>query len=357
MKKLMILAALLAVGVSCTKTYESVESPQNSIGFGTWTNTLTKATVDGTFGVNDVIKVWGFKTVNASNTTVFNGVELTKTDASPETWDYSPKRYWDTNASSYTFFGVAPSADGYTMDAETGLISASPTIEFTGADSDILVADKTVVNKTDGGGNFNSFNKVNLSFNHVAALLDVKVKLSANLAASGAVVQVSSLELQKISTKGTFVVSSAYTTAPAATWTPSTPGAETTAAFDSADGASDVSANLNTNLDASGTLLIQKLIVMPQDFRTSGEYVQALDIDYNITVDGGSPMNFTPDAFALTTFDNTDNTANTGDTNVTGWAPGYHYTYIITIDAHSIEFTASVENWLPATNAYHYLVD
>jgi len=358
MKKFMILAVAAIAMVACTKTYEVVETSQEQspIGFGTWNETLTKASVNNTFDVNDNFKVWGEKLVGETHTTVFNGVTVTKTVAEPETWNYTTKQYWDMSATSYTFYGIAPAADGYTVNATTGAVTASPIITFTGKDSDILVAQKAVVNKTDGGGNFNSFNKVPMVFNHVAALVDIKVKISTGLVAAGATVKVSSIQLQNISTKGTFVVAAGYTTAPAATWTPSTASAETTASFDSEDGFVDASEDLNTNLDGTGTILINKLVVMPQGFRTEGDFIQKLDIDYNITQAGGLANNFTPEPFALTTFDDIDNTSNTSDTNVTGWAPGKHYTYVVTIDANTIEFTASVTAWTPES-AYHYLVN
>lgn len=356
MKKLMILAVAAIALAACSKSFDKVETPQTPIGFATWNETLTKASVNNSFDIDDSFKVWGEKLVGETHTTVFDGVTVTKTAASPETWNYDSKKYWDLSATNYTFYGVAPAAAGYTVNATTGAITASPTITFTGADSDILVSQKVVVNKTDGSGNFNSFAKVPMIFNHVAALVDVKVKVAADLAAAGASVQVSSIELQNISTEGTFTVAGGYSTAPVASWTASTPAVGTVGDFDSADGFVNASSGLNSNLDASGTILIEKLVVMPQDFRTSGDFIQKLDIDYNITQTGGTANNFTPAAFALTAFDNLDDTDN-DDTHVTGWAPGYHYTYVVTIDAHTIEFTASINPWTPADSAYYYLID
>ena len=44
MRKLMILAAVAAIAATaCTKTFEVEPTPGNAIGFGTWANTLTKA--------------------------------------------------------------------------------------------------------------------------------------------------------------------------------------------------------------------------------------------------------------------------------------------------------------------------
>ncbi len=354
------IAAALLAAVSCSKIYDAtpVTTDNTPIGFGTWTENLTKASVNNTFDVNDNFKVWGEKLVGTTHTTVFDGVTVTKTAASPETWNYVTKQYWDLSATSYTFYGVSPAADGYTVNPTTGAITASPTITFTGKDSDILVAQQKVVNKTDGSGNFNGFSEVPMTFNHAAALLDVKVKISAGLVAAGAHVQVSSIALQNISTEGTFTVGGGYTTAPTPEWTPSTPAAGTTKSFGPANGFTDASSRLDTDLDATGAVLIEKLVVMPQNFRTSGEFIQQLQIAYNITQAGGSANNFTPAAFSLTTFDDTDNTANTGDANVTGWAFGKHYTYVITIDANTIEFTASINGWdTSSASAYHYLTN
>ena len=354
----MILAVAAIALAACSKTFNTANTEGTAIGFSTWAEHLTKtgpSSVGNTFAVNDAFKVWGGKTVSSTFSSVFNGVTVTKTVASPETWYYSPKQYWDLSATSYTFYGVAPAADGYTMNAETGAITASPTITFAGNTNDVLVAQKAVVNKTDGSGNFNSFAPANLTFNHVAALVDVKVKISAGLVAAGAHVQVSSISLVNISKEGTYVVAGGYTSAPAADWTPSTPAAGTTGSFGPTNGCTDASAGLNTDLDGTGTVLINQLIVMPQDFRDTGDYIQKLDIDYNITQSGGSANNFTPDPFALTLFDDVENTVNT-DTNVTGWAPGYHYTYVITIDARAIDFTAEVSTWSTGS-AFNYLAN
>lgn len=362
MKKLMILAVAAIALVACSKTFDTGKSNDAAIGFGTWTETLTKAgpaSIGNAFAVGDEFNVWGGKLVSSTFTPVFAGVTVEKTAASPETWNYSPKQYWDLSATSYTFYGISPAEDGYTVNAETGAVTASPTITFAGNTNDVLVAQKAVVAKDFDGDtvddNFNNFDKVHLIFNHVAALVDVKVKISAGLVAAGAHVQVSSIALTNISKEGTFTVAGGYTTAPVASWTPSTAAAGTTGSFGPTNGCTDASAGLNTDLNDTGTILINQLIVIPQEFRTTGDYIQKLDIDYNITQAGGTANNFTPDPFALTTFDNTPNTSNTGDTNVTGWASGYHYTYVVTIDAHAIDFTAEVSNNWTLETAYNYL--
>ena len=76
MKKLIILAAAAIAAVACSRTFDTAPAKEQAIGFGTWAETLTKATVENTFDVNDHIGVFGVKTKSATNTTVFNNVEM-----------------------------------------------------------------------------------------------------------------------------------------------------------------------------------------------------------------------------------------------------------------------------------------
>ena len=352
MKKLIILAAAAIAAVACSRTFDTAPAKEQAIGFGTWAETLTKATVENTFDVNDHIGVFGVKTKSATNTTVFNNVDVKKTAASPETWTYSPKQYWDLNAVSYTFFAVSPyAATGYIVDPATGAVSASPTIAFAGKDSDILVAQKAVVNKTDGAGNFNSYDAVPLVFNHMAALLDVKVKMSADLYAQGAEVKITDVKLLNIDSEGTYTVTGGFTTAPTPDWT----STGTKATYNYTKGFVDATTALNVNIANGTPTIINKLVVLPQTFRTTGTERQQIQIAYKLKQTGGEDVQYTPDAFDLTTFDNVDDEDNE-DTAVAGWAFGTHYTYIITIDAQAIEFTASIQPWTEES-AYHYLLN
>lgn len=357
MKKLIILAAAAIAAVACSRSFDTAPAKEQAIGFGTWAETLTKATVENTFDVNDHIGVFGVKTKSTTNTTVFNNVDVKKTAASPETWTYSPKQYWDLNADSYTFFAVSPyAATGYTVDPANGAISASPTITFAGNNSDILVAQKAVVNKTDGTGNFNSYHSVDLVFNHMAALLDVKVKMSADLYAQGAEIKITDVKLLNIDSEGTYKVTGDFTTAPTPVWTTTeSAGVYTVDTYDYSEGFVDASDQLNVNISNGTPTIINKLVVLPQTFRTSSTQNQQIQIAYKLKQTGGDDVQYSPEAFDLTLFDNVENEVNT-DTAVTGWAFGTHYTYIITIDAHAIDFTASITPWTPES-AYNYLVN
>ena len=188
------------------------------------------------------------------------------------------------------------------------------------------------------------------------ALLDVNVKASAGLIAESATVKVASIQIQNIDSEGTFTVDEDYTTAPAALWaTAQDAGVYTVATFNQTNG-TGASYALNTALGNTSRTFINKLIVMPQVFRTSGSQKQQVLISYKIQYAGGDETVFSPAAYDLTMFDNLDNEVNT-DPNVTGWAPGVHYIYTITIDANAINFTASIEGWGDPVNAYNYLTN
>lgn len=339
MKKYLIfvLAAAIAA-VSCSKTFEVEPASGTTIGFGTWANVLTKARTAGssTFANGDDFNVYGFKTISAANTTVFDGdvVSYDGTD-----WTYSGLRFWDPNAASYTFYAASPAGKIASANAQTGAFTSS-SITFAGNDNDVLVADKKVVPQAD----FN--NPVNLSFNHIASLVDFKVKKHAEIAA--ATVAVTSFQLNNIDNVGTFSVNDAYTGShPAVTWNPTDRGA-----YSNTSGVTSV-ATLPNNVGTDGSdFLINHLVVMPQTFRTDAN-IQTVTIEYTITSGGDTVANTA--TFNLKTFDNVDDKDNV-DTLIEDWEGGKHYTFYITINANAIVFTASIADWVTPNNGYHYLL-
>ena len=366
MKKIMILAVAAIAMVGCSKTYDKVESLAEGtpIGFGVWGEQLTKAAripgsssfVEDGHTDND-FAVYGFKNRASgapTTVTVFDDVVVSTTDGS--TWTYSPKRIWDTGYDSYTFFAVSPAAVGTaaTVDPQTGEIT-SATITFAGNDNDILVADKKLVTKTDG--KFNNWGAVPIQFNHIASLVDLKVKKHSNL--SSATVAVTAISLEKINKTHTFGVSDAYTdNHPVVDWaTGFTAAAGNTGSYTNTSGVVSV-ATLPTDVtsNAAGDFLINNLVAMPQTFRNEGDYIQAVKISYTIDVANGGTNTYTDVVIPLHTFDGSDNDSNTAEFK-SGWGAGKHITYYLTINAHTIEFTASITGWGDVENGYHYLIN
>ena len=392
MKKIMIIAVAAIALAACSKTFDHSKAATegNAIGFGTWTETLTKdeARVQGTstFLAGDTFAVYGVKTDTDPDpdvaTVVFNGDVVTASGSGTLTWDYENHRFWDSSAESYTFYAVSPSTlksnAGFSMNAETGVLSTG-SLSFSGASNDILVANKNVVSKGTGASStyFDSYNDVNMVFNHAAALVDIYVKKASTLTSA---VGISAISLNNIYKAGTLAVATAdYANASlisVSSWTPSgdrgsylpingvTPvkGADNNAAIAPenqkiivADNTFDPANTTENTTPGASTVLFNNLIVVPQVFGASGGATsQNITITYTL---GTDPTSYTRTLY-LADFDVKDNSNQTDDTKVTpaSWEPGKHYSFYITIDAHEITFGAQITDWA-AVNGYHYLIN
>ena len=369
-KQLILIAAVAIAAASCAHSFEAEQTQQAAIGFGTWAEQLTKArTVGGTaFASGDKFYVLGFNTITSTstNTNIFDGVTVSTTDGSA--WTYSPKRFWDGNTDSYTFYAISPSEDVAFANLLTAhdvvagtMTTASQT--FSGKNTDILVADQKTVAKA----NYTN-GSVLLNFRHAAAKFDLKVRKTANLA--DATVQVTAVSLENIENVGTMEVTGYAGSEPfnpTITWST---GATTE--YGPTSGVNSVTIPLTVaKTPSSGEpetfnseFLIQNLIVKPQTFATDA---QRLKISYTITTGTGGEaqtITYTDKTVDLNLFDNTDyptdddepNGEYNGGTKMTGWAQGTHYTYIVTIDANAINFSAQIQPWA-TVNGYRYLLN
>ena len=306
------IAAALLAAVSCSKIYDAtpVTQEQTPIGFSTWNETLTKSNHDpsGTtnFAIGDDFNVYGTKTDGSTPTDVFAGTVVSKTDDSPETWTYSPTRFWDQTATSYTFYAVAPAGllDGTGASATTAGAFTSEAIRFVGGETaktdikDILVAGETTVTKTGSPAAFAS--PVSLPFYHIASLLDLKIQKHDDLELAGEdannyiKVAVTAISLTNIDGNGHFTISSYDGTSHApvtsgTTWTEETGAAKET--YDHTSGYETVTlpTDVNAVSASSPVALISKLVVMPQAFRTDDTADQTVNITYTIeTCEGGN---------------------------------------------------------------------
>ena len=339
MKKLMILAVAAIALVACSKTFDTGKSEGAAIGFNTWAETLTKARTQGssTFASGDDFAVYGYSLKDAAKTTVFDDVDVNYDGTD---WTYSPIRFWDQSKDSYTFYAVSPTAVGTaaTIAPQTGVI-ASASITFAGNDNDILVADEKTVAKANYGEN------VAMVFNHIASLVDFKVKKHSNL--GSATLAITSFSITNIDNTGTFAVNTYTSTHPDVVWTASAHSGT----YTNTSGVTSV-ATLPTAVGTTGDFLINNLVAMPQTFRTDAN-IQTVNIAYTITDEASNVSTYTA-TFNLKLFDDVDDTDNE-DTIIGGWVAGKHYTFYITIDAQKIVFTASITDW-STESGYNYLV-
>ena len=399
MKKLMIIAVAAIALAACSKTFDhsNAASEGNAIGFGTWTEVLTKSEhrVAGTntFLSGDTFDVWGYKTVSATTTNVFAGDVVTAQSASQnegETvseWTYSPLRFWDATASSYTFFAVSPSGNVATSPAAqtgeyTGLFT-SKSITFGGHDNDILVATKKVVDASNGTPKYSN-DAVQIDFNHVASLIDIKVKKDAALP-SAAKLKITTATLTAIANSGTFTVASYDETtkkpiigSTAYGWVAANSTDTYTASATlplevtiktTYDGTSHASTGSTDNSDNAASVpddvqdLFTNFVLMPQVIANGS---QALHIVYKIvTQEADANANpavpeiateYTADV-PIKNFVTTDDKDNPDPKASSSWDPGKHYIYILTIGANAISFTASINDWGTSIIGYNYLIN
>lgn len=377
MKKQLVLAALVAIAATaCTKTFQVQPTSEIPVGFGTWTETLTKAHDPSgvAFAIGDAFNVYGTKLIGDTSHDVFVGTTVSKTANEPETWTYAPTRYWDQSATSYTFYAVAPEGllDGTGASATTAGVFTSEPIEFLGGDSaktsikDILVAAKTTVEKSGSPAAFSG--PVTLPFYHIASLFDLKVQKQNDLELENEdednyiKVAVTNISLSNIDGTGHFTINAYDDTsfAPvtsAGTWTEETGAEKKTYGAVSGYETVTLPTDVNTVSAENPNALISKLVVMPQTFRTDGTADQTVSITYTIvTCESGNSSTTTVSAsFDLKEFDTTQDYNNDSDTYIANWLPGKHYTYIITIGANAITFNATIQPW-GNQSGYHYLV-
>ena len=347
MKKAVLLAAAALSLVACGKTYLDEPVAQNSIGFNTWNDVMTKA-AKTVFAADDEFDVFGFKwnSEPSATATVFDDVDV-KYDGT--SWSYSPLRFWDSNYDNYTFFAAYPKDQLTTKPAQTGLF-VSNELTYNGKDEVLLVAQKKDVVKGDYGKD------VQLKFKHVGSLVDIKVKKHSDIAA--AKVEVTSIALSGIKTTGTFTVGSYDSNNnPVGTWAPTS--TTNTAVDPYVSNATVTLAKDNGVGTTNAAALLSNLVLMPQDLaKTEGPKIT---ISYKITTgESGSEdvITFEDKPIFFGEFDKSeegDSEKANKDPRISAWMPGVHYTYYITINANAITFTASIDSWNEETGHY-YLV-
>ncbi len=346
MKKLLFLAAVVMAAGACSRIYDVNPAADKAIDFGTWAENLTKGRTPGSnkFANEDNFAVYGYKLKGTDMTVVFQKETGTGKEnynvvtSDGTTWSYSPTRFWDQTAESYTFYAVSPASIGNdaTVDPKTGKIPSTE-ITFAGNNNDILVANKATVVKAD-------FSKpVTIHFNHIASLVDFKVKKHADM--GDATVAITSFKIVNIANKGTYAVNSYDNGVPVATWnaTDSTDYNATAASYPS---------SIGNNKDTASDL-ITNLVVMPQTFKTTGNDMQKVVMSYTIT-SGGSTNTYTDVVVPIHEFDRVDDTQNATEFDG-GWAQGKHYVFYITINSNAIVFSAEIGEWT-TEEGYYYLV-
>lgn len=340
MKKILILAVAAIAAFGCAKTYDKAPANGQAIGFNTWAEQLTKARTAGesSFTNGDSFNVEGFKTLAGSPVTVFNDVTVSTTDGT--NWTYENTRFWDSNATGYTFFAVSSPNTALTFAAD-GTIAATA-VTYSGENNDILLA-----NSVDVAPPYSS-TPVALTFKHIGSLVDLKVKKSATLNTANATVAITAVALEGISDEATVAVSGYTSHVPSVAWASLANTDNSTYGITSGV----VDCTLPTNVGTTGDNLINTLVVIPQTLTDA----KILKISYTITDAANTVNTFTNKEIKLNLFDKTDNTSNEAPF-ITAWEAGKHYVYTLTIDANTINFTVEeITDWVDEDPGFNYLI-
>jgi hypothetical protein len=213
-KELLLIAAAATMLTACVNTedFREISEAESAIDFSTFTTKQTKAensnaeAVNNLEGYNTTFKVWGSKYVVRNSTSteerVF-GVDGTgdivswdNNNTTSTKWSYSPVRFWDKSATSYSFYAAAPSGKSWVWNNDTKKLSLADFIisgynSVTGTPATEVDAAKVLTSALDTedlmistdltGYNTYTSAAVNLHFNHILSRLNIGVRKAAIL--------------------------------------------------------------------------------------------------------------------------------------------------------------------------------
>lgn len=368
MKKSIYLLAAIALMASCSQEEVRVDTPEahpetpRLIGFETFVDKATRATnyANNSNALNFFypdFKVYGWKTVDGTPTSVFDGVTVSYYDAenaaettlpssewgeNPTTgWYYQNIRYWDKLATSYQFSAYAPAtaaaectADGtitigtsaapVTVDNKNLMEEPADELAFKGFYTDYMTATSTVATSP-----------VSLNFKHLQAKLNIRILL-ADEVVTAQNVAIQKIQVHNLNNKGYYtnddeVGVSGWTLGDADTdYVPSI------TAVQGGYSLNDATANFD------GYYVLEQLIIpqtlakyVGEEVNSLNEYTQAcVYVEY--TIGAETFKSFTPLANIFI--------GNGNATNYT-FLGGNQYTLNITVGPKPIEFTAEVTPW------------
>lgn len=242
MKRYLLLLTAAALVASCSESdsIKEVVTPDTEIGFSTYTGKQTRAEnssateTDALEAYNTTFKIWGSKFFPDDYKTpadednlpdeervfgIDNVGEVVSNVVSNNvsSWTYSPKRFWDKSATSYSFYAAAPSGKSWVWDNSTKKLSL---VDFaitgynsvTGTPAIEVDVDKVLTETLDtedlmistdltGYDTYTSAN-VNLHFNHILSRLNIGVRKSSDL--DDFDVKLNSIKVYNMKSNGTF---------------------------------------------------------------------------------------------------------------------------------------------------------
>lgn len=342
MKKTLVFAALASVAlVGCTKNVEVANNDLNEITFDT--PVLAPATKADEFKGTTFPETADFAVFAWYNATELSGTDVAagnlymndvtvnydsdKNDTTTGTGAWKPASvyFWPKNG-YLAFDAYSPSSVAATCDATTG-IAFSDFVASTSYDNQIdLLYSTRVINKQSSVENTNNtYDGVNIPFNH--ALSVVRVFVKASTATDANLIKVKSVKFKGIKNQGDFSQ---------AKWTPE--GADVDLVIgDATDATSSIA--ISTDEEQYG----QNRIVLPQTFNDTPAEIE---IVYYILGQGGVEPLEQVAHFALSGQTAVKPGSDPVDSHDHEWKMGKRYNYHITFGLNEIYFAPSITDWV-----------
>ena len=329
MKKIFTMMLAAAAMASCSTSEVEFDNPKE-IGFTTVANNISRAVVDGTvYPTNLDMYVYAWTTDNAETDAnyIINGKFIKKES---NVWGGETPYYWP-NVKTLHFAGYSASGNvslaTVAYDCKANQLSITGYAPGTSTDAganDLMYFPSTAATKAAGYGKETISVPVNMY--HTCSWITFKVKGDAVTGANGSTYQVKGLQITGIDQTANVTCGALDNNGvPSITWSENTTQTETyTVTLSSSLGKLTTTA---TNVEAGNNI-----VLIPQ---TPGK----LTLTYTYKSPAGQTIEETKNDIALKLDDANSN-----------WAPGKHYTYIITIKANEILIAPSAEGWADQTD-------
>ncbi len=364
-KNLLFIAAAALIFAACSNNdlRNDLQDEQVGIGFSTFTGKLTRAensTATVKHALNShhtAFKVWGYKTVSGTPSSVFGESGNTGTIVSwnntSSLWEYSPLRFWDKSATNYKFYAAAPSSaswvyendkislTGFSVDGASITASAAIDADADFGAQDIMISEDVTVLPA----NYTS-TRVQLNFIHLLTRLNIGVKKAATL--SDYTVKLESIKVFNLVDGGDFSeATAANPTGSIARWSANN--------VTSDDSKAGYGYTTETVVSTSSNYVYQALFI-PQLIEyvantplngngLSGSSKPYLNIQYELWNAAGNQK---IDSYSY--FYNLADMFNAATDDDVAFNEGWMNTLIITIDPVAINFAAEVYEWKPTTD-------
>ncbi len=342
MKKTLVFAALASVAlVGCTKNVEVANNDLNEITFDTPVlapATKTDEITGTTFPKNVDFAVFAW--YNASELTGTNvaagslymkdvtvNYDSTKDDntTGKGAWKPASVYFWPKNG-FLAFDAYSPSSVSATCDATNG-IAFTNFEASTDYDSqiDLLYSTRVINKQSSVEHNNDTYDGVNIPFNH--ALSVVRVFVKASTATDANLIKVKSVKVKNIKNKGDFA---------SAAWTPKGDAVDVVLG-------EAVDAFASTPITTAEAQYGNNRIVLPQDFYGS---TAEIEIKYYILGQNGEEALEQVAHFALSGQTAVKPGSDPVDSHDHEWKMGKRYNYHITFGLNEIYFAPSITDWV-----------